>query len=815
MTAHPDSHPDHLPEDLAFLAGGGEATQLILARDWGHHPLGPPVHWPAELKTALSLVLNSPESMILAWGQDDLSFFFNDTYFPLLGPRLPWAMGAPFKAVWADAWDQAKPIIDDAFAGNSRRFNDLPWKLATDRGEENTWWTFSYSRILDACGEAAGLFIFTNETTARVLADSALRDSEEQLRHVVEGARDYAIVATDPDGVITRWSTGAEHVMGWTAAEAVGQPASLTFTPEDRAAGADRQELDRARRDGSANDERWHLRKNGTRVFMNGSIHPLPRDAEGRERGFIKVARDETDRWKAQQALKTLNSSLEQQVAERTADRDQAWRLSRELLSIVLPDGTFEAVNPLWTELLGWAPADLVGTEFAGYVHPDEVDATLRVFAGVFERPLRQAYEYRFRHKDGTYRWFAWTAAFEGGKIYASGRHTTLEREQARQLVQAQKMEAVGQLTGGLAHDFNNLLAGITGALDLIKLRMGQGRLDDLGRFMDVAQGAARRAASLTHRLLAFSRQQTLDPRPTDVNALIAGMEELIRRTIGPQVELEVVGAMGLWPTQIDPGQLENALLNLCINARDAMPDGGRITIETANKWLDHFGADRYAIPEGQYLSLCVTDNGTGMTPDIMARVFEPFFTTKPIGEGTGLGLSMIHGFASQSGGQVRIYSEPGEGTTVCMYLPRHYGDVDPADAAPQASDAGRPGQGETVLVVDDEPSVRMLVTAVLEDLGYRALEAADSAAGLKLLQSDARIDLLITDVGLPGGMNGRQMADAGRYRRPDLKVLFITGYAENSLIGNGHLLPGMHVMTKPFAIEALAVRIKEMIEAA
>ncbi|MGU3539707.1 ATP-binding protein [Methylobacterium sp. A54F] len=380
------------------------------------------------------------------------------------------------------------------------------------------------------------------------------------------------------------------------------------------------------------------------------------------------------------------------------------------------------------------------------------------------------------------------------------------------QLRQMQKMEAIGQLTGGLAHDFNNLLAGISGSLELMQTRMGQGRLGDVGRYMSVAQGATKRAAALTHRLLAFSRRQTLDPKPTDVNRLVADMEELIRRSIGPQIALDVVGAAGLWPTLIDPTQLENALLNLCINARDAMPNGGRITVETGNRWVDRDYAARHDLPEGQYLSVCVTDTGTGMPPEIVARVFEPFFTTKPLGEGTGLGLSMIYGFARQSGGQVRIQSEVGLGTTVCLYLPRHHGEAEVEDIEREATRLGRVGRGETVLVVDDEPSVRMLVAEVLEDMGYTVVEAADGAAGLKVLRSDARIDLLVTDVGLPGGVNGRQMADAARERRPDLKVLFITGYAEAAVIADGRLGPGMQVLTKPFAMDALGARIKGLI---
>jgi CheY-like chemotaxis protein len=381
-------------------------------------------------------------------------------------------------------------------------------------------------------------------------------------------------------------------------------------------------------------------------------------------------------------------------------------------------------------------------------------------------------------------------------------------------LRQSQKMEAVGQLTGGLAHDFNNLLAGISGSLELMRTRMQQGRFNDVERYLAVAQGAAKRAAALTHRLLAFSRRQTLDPKPTNVNRLVSGMQDMIQRTVGPGIPVEAVGASGLWPVLVDPSQLENALLNLCINSRDAMPDGGRITIETANKWLDERAAKKQDIPEGQYLSLCVTDTGIGMPPEVIARVFEPFYTTKPIGEGTGLGLSMIYGFAKQSGGQVRIYSEVGKGTTVCIYLPRHYGEIDDEGHSTESRVLPRSDQGETVLVVDDEPTVRVLITDILEELGFTAIEASDSAAGLKILLSDRRIDLLVTDVGLPGGMNGRQMADAGRVSRPDLNVLFITGYAENAAVGNGQLAPGMAVLTKPFPVEAMATRIRSMLEA-
>jgi signal transduction histidine kinase/CheY-like chemotaxis protein len=434
-------------------------------------------------------------------------------------------------------------------------------------------------------------------------------------------------------------------------------------------------------------------------------------------------------------------------------------------------------------------------------IFAEGIDVTDKVESGNALRALNDSLEARIAER---------THAVESA--LARLRKESQEREAAEDaLRQAQKMEAVGQLTGGLAHDFNNLLSGITGSLELMQRRLRQGRYEDFERYIHTGQGAAKRAAALTHRLLAFSRRQTLDPKATDINRLIRGMEELIRRTIGPENRLEVVGAVGLWITRVDPPQLENALLNLCLNARDAMPGGGRLTIETANQWMDERAARDRDLPAGQYVSLCVTDTGTGMPPEVAQRVFEPFFTTKPIGMGTGLGLSMVYGFARQSGGQVRVYSEVGMGTTLCVYLPRHHEAEAPYEAPPPFDANEVPGAG-LVLVVDDEPSVRSLVTEVLGELGYRTLEAEEGAAGLAVLQSSAAIDLLITDVGLPGGMNGRQLADAARASRPELKVLFITGYAENAVVGNGHLDPGMEIMTKPFTLDALARRVRQMV---
>jgi PAS domain S-box-containing protein len=380
-------------------------------------------------------------------------------------------------------------------------------------------------------------------------------------------------------------------------------------------------------------------------------------------------------------------------------------------------------------------------------------------------------------------------------------------------LRQSQKMEAIGQLTGGIAHDFNNLLQGITGGLDLVKKRVMQGRFSELDRFISGAMTSASRASALTHRLLAFSRRQPLVPRPVEVNPLLASMEELLRRSLGERVILQLVTAGGLWLTKCDPNQLENAVLNLAINARDAMPDGGTLTIETSNSHLDGvYAAVHQDVEQGQYVCISVADTGTGMSAATIAKAFEPFFTTKPLGRGTGLGLSMIYGFAKQSGGHAKINSELGKGTTVKLYLPRYRGELEEEDVIPDLSDVQSAHTNETVLVVEDEFVVRELIVEVLKELGYSTLEADDGPSALRILDSKQRIDLVISDIGLPG-LNGRQIIDAARETRPGLKVLFMTGYAENAAIAAGFLEPGMSMITKPFAMEALATKIREILE--
>jgi PAS domain S-box-containing protein len=548
--------------------------------------------------------------------------------------------------------------------------------------------------------------------------------------------------------------------------------------------------------------------------FINLIYQPIV-EADGSISGIFVEGSDVTDRVEAEESLRRLAETLEQQVEARTRERDMVWRTSQDLFVLIEPDGAYDTVNPAWTAALGYTHEELVGRNAATLIHPEDLQARAADLERVAQGEALRDLDLRLQAKDGSYRWFSWTTApAEGGQIFCEGRDITDRRSLEEQLRQAQKMEAVGQLTGGIAHDFNNLLTGIIGSLELLQKRIAQGRTADLDRFVGAATTSANRAAALTHRLLAFSRRQPLDPKPVDANRLISSMEDLLRRTIGEAIQFELITAGGLWRTLCDPHQLESSILNLAINARDAMPDGGKLTIETCNAHLDNaYAARQREVKPGQYICICVTDTGTGMTSDVIERAFDPFFTTKPMGRGTGLGLSMIYGFTRQSDGYVKIYSELGQGTTVRLYLPRFRGEEGDEEANVQRTlDMHRADAGETVLVVEDEASVRELVVEVLSELGYHTLEAVDGPSGLQMIEAAPAIDLLITDVGLPG-LNGRQLADAARNLKPGLQVLFMTGYAENAAVGHGFLEPGMEMITKPFPLDVLAERIRRMIE--
>ena len=1141
---------------VGVLAIVHETTDKVRAQRWQAN----------ERERLRQMFEQAPGFMAMLRGPDHVFDLVNPAYNQLIGHRD--VLGMPVR--------QALPEIDgqgffelldqvyrsgEAFSGTA--LSVVVQRTPGDPGQRR-FVDLVYQPVRDSDGEVTGIFVEGSDVTSRVLAESAVRASEARNRQILDSAIDYAIIAVDLDGRVTRWNEGARHVMGWSETEMLGQDLSRIFTPEDRAAGRVGAEMQAALSTGRASDERWHLRSSGETFWASGELTPI-RDDSGAAIGLVKVLRDRTEQHRATEALRrsearlsraqqaggvglfgmdlatnlvfgtpefyrlygldpgeTLHASAisalvvtedwaeisvgrerdwqgtpldveyrirradngqlrwiarraefehdaegrparmvgvvqdvtERRMAQRaveesaaqfqalsqalpnhvwtsrpdgqldwfndrfyeytgaqhgaldgegwaqvvhpedraaaidrwrsaltrgeiyetefrlrrhdgahhwhlaralpivsadgtlsrwigtntdihqrklaeaqsTRDRDRMWALSQEVMLVCDFEGVIHAINPSAKRLLGWTEDEMVGRTLADYVHPEDWPTTVAQLGRLSRGQTLHGFENRYLKRDGGHRLFNWTAVPDGGYIHGVGRDITFERAAAAErhriwtstndlmgtvgadgiltsanpawsrllgydveqivdrpfadlvaaeyradlkqvlerlssgqsvrdhenclvhkdggrsliawstdpvgdvfyvvgrditeqraaeeaLRQAQKMEAVGQLTGGIAHDFNNLLQGINGSLDLVQKRIAQGRGQDVERLIAGAVASANRAAALTHRLLAFARRQPLDPRPVRVNPLVSSMDDLLRRTLGEGIALELVLAGGLWLTKCDPNQLESAILNLVINARDAMPHGGTLTIETGNAHLDGLYAMRQRdVRPGQYVCIGVTDTGTGMSADTIGRAFEPFFTTKPMGQGTGLGLSMIYGFARQSNGHAKIYSELGKGTTVKLYLPRHRGAAEADALLPELTDARAPSESDTVLVVEDESVVRGLIVGVLADLGYRALQAADGPSGLEILQSGRRIDFLITDIGLPG-LNGRQIAEAGRQIRPGLKVLFMTGYAENAALASGFLEPGMSMITKPFAMETLAARVRQALE--
>jgi PAS domain S-box-containing protein len=666
--------------------------------------------------------------------------------------------------------------------------------------------------IISPLPGSARCLIQISDVTTAVERERVLRERQNaRYDAVVDGAPDV-ILTLDTKATIQMANPAAAKQFGYAAHALVGQAASVLFGSQESWTTAwtsllagDRLErpieLEARRHDGSISyvemsASRW---TSDARVFVTA------------------ILRDVNERRAAEEALLKLNQTLEQRVAERTADRDRMWRLSTDMMLVARLDGYVTDSNPAWEYVLGQPAATVRDHPFSEFVIAEDlpaVDGALRELALTSNPRL---FEVRMLHRGGGVHTIAWSAVVVEDQLQAVGRDVTAERgaeaalrDAEEALRQSHKMEAIGQLTGGIAHDFNNLLTGIIGAIEIVRRRLASGRHEDIERFMSAAVASANRAAGLTHRLLAFARRQPLDPQPLDVNRLIGNVEDMLRRTLGEQVELRMALDAEAWPALTDANQLENAILNLAINGRDAMPEGGRLTIGTGNISIETPEAGADELQPGDYTVIFVTDTGIGMSPETVAKAFDPFFTTKPIGQGTGLGLSMIYGFAKQSRGQVRIDSALGVGTTIKLYLPRYGGQLEQVGAADGRREAPL-GSGETVLVVEDDTAVRLLIGEVLRELGYSCLEAGDSQAALPLLASNVRMDLMITDVGLPG-MNGRQLAEIAREHRPDLRILFVTGYAEHATERSRFLAPGMQMMTKPFTLDSLAVRIRAMI---
>jgi PAS domain S-box-containing protein len=837
-------------------------------------------------------------------------------------------------------------------------------------------------RLRDWTEAELGLIADTTERSwahiERTRAEAVLREREERLRLVIEGARDYAIITTDPERRVTSWSIGAEAALGWTAPAIIGRLIDETFTPEDRAGGQPEREIAEAREHGRGKNQRWHMRADGSRVFMNGSIHPLPRDEGGSERGFLKVVRDETERravearrqalielsdrirdlehpadlsyaaaeilgttlgisrvgygtidlsaetitierdwnaprirslagvlhfrdygsyiedlkrgetvvfadaeadprtaataealkaisaqsvvnmpvterggfvallylnhetareWSADELafvhdvvertrtaverrraegnLRELAASLERQVAERTRERDRIWMVSQDLLGVANVAGYFESVNPAWTTVLGWSAEEVRATPFLDLVHSDDREATKaelgRLAGGV--RTLR--FENCCRTRDGAYRWLSWTAVPEGDLIYVVARDVTEERSRAEALRtaeealrQAQKMEAMGQLTGGVAHDFNNLLTIIKSSTDLL-------RRPDLSeerrrRYVDAISDTVGRASRLTSQLLAFARRQALKPEVFDAAERLTGITDMLRTIVGSRITITTDIACNLCLVEADASQFETAVVNMAVNARDAMDGAGALTMRVTKvpQMLPIRGHGASTAP---FVAVSITDTGSGITKDRISQIFEPFFTTKEVGKGTGLGLSQVYGFAKQSGGDVQVSSQVGRGTTFTLYLPRAEQGAEPGDVSENARgpEPANPDQGRRVLVVEDNVEVGTFVTQLIADLGYETSWAANADEALELLRAQKRFDAVFSDVVMPG-MNGVDLGREIRRRYPGLPVVLTSGYSHVLAEDGRH---GFELLHKPYAAEQLARVLGRMME--
>ena len=816
-------------------------AETLLAMDWALTSLGQPADWPLALTSMVSLILASGKPMFVVWGEHR-TLIYNAAYIPLLGGKHPAALGRPYFVVWPDAAATLAPLFDRLFGSTAVELEDI--SISFDRDEESPGGPFaaSYTPIRDQSHRVVGVLCIHSETTKSIdpPAERSAPQDHQRLARLFEQAPGLIAILS---GALQRVDlANAEFLQLVNAGTLVGQPLAAAV-PEAVAPGY-AQSLAQVYARGEvqvSRGMRFEQRTADGSVsrtrYIDFTLQPIT-DATGQVTGIFVHGSDVTERTR----LDLMLREREQHLTEENADlgrlvtaRSAQLHAKEALISAVyehssechvvvqeLDSGQFrvEEINPAALSLCRMERSQVIGRTLDELLSEPHAAAVHTRLAQCLRN--RGPTPCEWVHEGIIIEGIASPLPVVPGggrQIAVSARNVTERRALEEQLRQSQKMEAVGQLTGGLAHDFNNLLTGILGALEILERRIDQGQALDAPRYITVAKGAAQRAAALTQRLLAFARRQALDARSIDVNRLVAEMHDLIHRTMGPRIRVQINSAAGLWPAWADPNQLENALLNLCLNARDAMPQGGTLTIDKRNQRVTAQAAAEHGMPPGNYVVLSVSDSGIGMEPAVMAKVFEPFFTTKPVGEGTGLGLSMVYGFARQSGGHVWMESRLGVGTTVRILLPRHAGSQSGA-APPDRSAAPGPERpmsrrargGETILVVDDEAMIRLWVTEVLNDLGYVTLEADNGSQALRLVKSARRIDLLITDIGLPGGIDGRQLAAAARAARRRLPILLMTGYGED--VERQFTPPGAgeEMLRKPFAMQDLTLRVSALL---
>ena len=817
------SSPQKIPS--AMFADSGEIGALIRARDWSATALGPIPGWPQSLVTAVDLILASPFAMIVLWGPD-LIQIYNTAYAAIAGLRHPRALGQATRECWPEVWQFNEPIYDAVLRGEARSFEGQMLTIERLGVPADAWFDLAYSSLRDETNEIRGVLVTVVETTRQVLAERRIADQVERQQRLFEQAPGFICISTGPEHVYEFGNeayarlVGRRDFVGKSVREALPDIEGQGFyelLDKVYATGerfvAEHVAVSMRRTSGAASEVRYVDFIYAPVIGENGIVTGI--FTQGHDVTDAHLARDALRESEAR--LRELNADLERQVVERSRELSRTWHVSPDLMGVLNVNGHFQNSNPAWRTVLGWTEDEIRQTLIFDLMHPDDIEASHAAFEQIKRGEVLLKFENRYRHKSGGWRWLSWVAVPEDGKFYCSARDITESKERAAelqaveaQLRQAQKMEAVGQLTGGIAHDLNNMLTGVIGGLDIIQRRLATGRVDDIDRFVDASRKSANRAASLIDRLLAFSRRQTLKLETLDVNQLALGMQDLLQHTLGVSISLTLTFDAKVWNVDADTSQIENALLNLAINSRDAMPDGGELTIATGNvSHAQHDPARPIALAPGDYVAISVADNGTGMPQAVIDRAFDPFFTTKPIGQGTGLGLSMIYGFAKQSRGYVAIASDVGRGTTITLLLPRAL-HATAAGAEGTVVEQQHAQSGQTVLVVDDEPMVRMMVTEVLTELKYDYAEAGDAESALSILHSTQSIDLLITDVGLPG-MNGRQLAEIAQRLRPALKVLFVTGYAGTAALQSEALGQNIDLIAKPFAIDALSEKIVRM----
>jgi hypothetical protein len=835
---------------------GSDAQALIARLDWANSPLGDASTWPQSLRTAVDIVIHSPMPMLLLWGPQ-LTQIYNDGFALLAGSKHPHAFGQPTHQIWPELRDFTDPIYSAVLQGQVRTYSEQRFTLQRDGKDSDFWLDLTYSPIRDEKTEVAGILVTAIETNERrrIALELEQRSAASiKAQHETEERLQLALAATDAVGTWD-WDISEDRFIadahfaqlhGIDPAKAGQLPISDYLHgvhPQDRAM-ITRSIKHCIARGAEYAEEYRLLQPDGQLrwVFARGRCY---KDHHGRPIRFLGAALDLTERKNTEQALRQSQTELQliinaMPILISYVDQEERFRLNncayldwygltpQELYGKTVREVLGEEAYALRAEHIAQA---LSGRTCCFSISTPHRDGSIRhalmnylprhgadgavngFYIFVIDETERKQTEEALRNLNETLEERVAARTRQLAETNQRLQNEMFERERAEDALRhAQKMEAVGQLTGGIAHDFNNMLTGIIGSLDLMQRYIAEGRTAEISRFTEAAVSSANRAAALTHRLLAFSRRQSLDRKPLNANDLIRSLEELFSRTKGDHIQLILQLPDNIWPVNTDVSQLENALLNLVINARDAMPDGGQLRIETANVYLDSSDVNILEpVKAGDYLMIAVSDNGTGMTPKVLAKAFDPFFTTKPIGQGTGLGLSMIYGFAQQSGGHVSLFSLPGQGTSVRLYLPRLLQEGPQDVLSPVISEAPSAIAGETVVLVEDDPAVRMLVLNLLKELGYRAFEAEDAKTALPLLESGLRVDLLVTDVGLPG-MNGRQLAEIARQHRPQIKVLFMTGYAQMAAERQGFLEEGMDMVAKPFSIDLLANKIRTMI---